>query len=190
MPKIRAATVAEHRTAQREALFSAAAALITEGSAVTVGEVAKHVGISRSAVYQYYSSSADLIADVLVDELAKWADELGAATCDVFDPCDRITAWITAVIEYVADGRHALVRAAGNIELPATRRAQVQHMHRELIAPLHAAMAALGVSDAERMSRYVWGVVEASISRIESGRVSAADELDALLGFVQRGITE
>lgn len=188
MPKITAPTVAEHREQQREALLSAAAALMEQGTNFTVAEVAKHVGISRSAVYLYYSSSADLIADVLVDELATWADELSAATADVATPVAKIERWIAAVIEYVADGRHALVRSAGSIELPETRRAQVQHMHRELIAPLYSALMQAGVTDAAQQSRYVWGVVDAAIARIEAGQCDAEAELDAVTAFVLRAL--
>lgn len=188
MPKINAPTVAEHREQRRAALLDAAATLMLRGGPFTVAEVATEVGLSRSAIYEYYSSAADLIADVLVDELADWSDSLEHATRDETDPGRRISAWITAVLEYVADGRHALVRAAGAVELPPTRRAEVQARHRDLIHPLHAAIAELGAPEPTSLATLVWGAVEASIARIEAGTATAEEQAPVVSEFVQGGL--
>ncbi len=180
--------MALNREQRRAALLEAAATLILREGTFTVAEVATEVGLSRSAVYEYYSSAADLIADVLVDELAEWSLALESATEAVDAPRDRISAWVTAVLEYVADGRHALVRAAGAIELPPTRRAQVQAQHRDLISPLMAAVAELDVEDPTAVSMLVWGSVDAAIGRIESGMTTAEREASLVLEFVQGGL--
>jgi AcrR family transcriptional regulator len=186
VPKISAPTVAEHREQRRLALHQAATDLILRDGAFTVAEVAAHVGLSRSAVYEYYSCAADLIADVLVDELADWADVLSTATRE---------AWVRAVLRYVADGRHALVRAAGAIDLPPTRRAEVSARHRDLIEPLHEALSQVHGLDADQAARLVWGVVDAAIGRIEAsetdGRIDRAfadREADATVAFVHGGL--
>lgn len=189
MPKISAPTVVEHREQRRAALLDAAATLMRRGGAFTVAEVASEVGLSRSAVYEYYSSAAELIADVLVDELMDWSDALAEATSGVDDPVGRIEAWVSAVLDYVADGRHALVRAAGSVELPATRRAEVQARHRDLVAPLQSAIEELGVGHAARVAGFVWGAMDSSITRIEAGVTTADDERPALLAFVEGGLT-
>lgn len=188
MPKISAPTVVEHREQRRAALLVAAATLMRRGGAFTVAEVASEVGLSRSAVYEYYSSAAELIADVLVDELMDWSDALEEAIAGQDDPARRIEAWVTAVLDYVADGRHALVRAAATIELPATRRAEVQARHRDLVAPLQSALEDLGVADSGRVAGFVWGAMDSSITRIEAGVTTVADERPALLSFVQGGL--
>lgn len=190
MPRINAPTVAEHREQRRAELLDAAAVLIQRRGGFTVAEVATEVGISRSAVYEYYSSAADLIADVLVDELADWADALAAATDGLDDPGARVDSWVTAVLDYVVEGRHALVRAAGSIDLPPTRRAEVQARHRELVRPLHTALVDLGADDPAQLAAFVWGVVDVAITRIESGHGSStADaEASAVLDFIHGGL--
>jgi AcrR family transcriptional regulator len=180
--------VVEHREQRRAALLDAAATLMRRGGAFTVAEVASEVGLSRSAVYEYYSSAAELIADVLVDELMDWSDALAEATSGQDDPVARIEAWVSAVLLYVADGRHALVRAAGSVELPATRRAEVQARHRDLVAPLQSAIEELGVDDAARVAGFVWGAMDSSITRIEAGVSTADGEQPALVAFVQGGL--
>jgi len=187
VPKIAAATIAEHREQRRDALLDAASAVLRERGEVTVGAVAARAGISRTAVYEYYRSAADLIADVLVDELSAWIDHLDEALADIDDPRDRLVAWIRGALAYVADGRHLLVRAAGDAPLPPVRRAQVQALHRQLAAPVYGALADMGVPDPERLSSYVWGVVEAATRHIEAGR-PAHDEVDAAIAFALAGV--
>ena len=93
VPKIAAPTVAENRELRRDALLAAAATLIQRGGGTfTVAEVAHEVGLSRSAVYEYYSSAAELIADVLVDELSAWSASLEASTNQATDAQQRVHA--------------------------------------------------------------------------------------------------
>jgi AcrR family transcriptional regulator len=188
MPKISAATVVEHREQRRTQLLDAAAMLIVRDETFTMAQVAAEVGLSRSAVYEYYSSAADLIADVLVDELAEWASSLERVTSTVNDPVEQVRAWTTAVLNYAAAGRHALVRAAGAVDLPPSRRVEVQAMHRSLISPLFAAVAAMGDVDPGQLARYVWGVVDVSIARIEAGECDTDDEIATVLEFVEGGL--
>jgi AcrR family transcriptional regulator len=188
MPKIAAPTVAENRELRRDALLTAAADLMTRSGSFTVAEVAREVGLSRSAVYEYYSSAAELIADVLVDEFSSWTASLTASARADAEPGDRVHNWIHGVLAYVVDGRHALLRAAGSIELPDTRREELSTLHQALIAPLVAALEAMGSTDPERQARYVWGVVEVAIARIENGETTPDDESAALISFVDAAL--
>ena len=187
MPRITAPTLAEHREQRRDALLEAAASVLRESGTITMATVAERTGLSRSAVYEYYRSAADLIADVVVDELTAWIDHLAVAVADVDEPRARLEAWIGASLAYVADGRHALVRAAGDASLPPVRRAQVQALHRELAAPVHIALVDLGVMDADRIAAYIWGVIESATRRIEAGR-RADEEVDAAIAFALAGV--
>ena len=189
VPKIAAATVAENREQRKDALLHAAATLIERGGAFTVAEVAKEVGLSRTAVYEYYSSAAELIADVLIDELTQWSQALAQQTDPHHTPRQRAHDWISGVLRYVADGRHALLRSAGAIELPENRREQVDVLHRAVIAPLVDTLADAGSADPVRTARYVWGVVEVAISRIETGESKADDEIAAVMSFVDGALT-
>jgi AcrR family transcriptional regulator len=186
MPRITASTIAEHRAMRRDALVDAAAELMRRQGSVNMAAVAREIGVSRSAVYEYYASSADLIADVLVDELAAWIDHLEGAVAAHQDPAAQVHAWITAVMTYVADGRHALVRAAGKVPLPPVRRAQVQSMHRGLAAPL---IQSLGDDPSARQrAAYIWGVVETCINAIEAG-ADPHQQADLAWCFCQAGLS-
>ncbi len=189
MPKIAAATVAENREQRKESLLLAAATLIERGGGFTVAEVAKEVGLSRTAVYEYYSSAAELIADVLIDELAAWSKSLADQIDPLARPRDRAHAWITGVLTYVVDGRHALLRSAASIELPESRRDDVQALHQAVIAPLVDTLVAAGSSDPVRDARFVWGVVDVAIHRIEAGECDPVEEIAAVIAFVDGALS-
>jgi AcrR family transcriptional regulator len=188
MPRISAPSIAEHREARRDALLAAAAQLMLSGSPFTVAQVASEVGLSRSAVYEYYASAADLIADVLVDEMALWVDEMSPMIEAETDPMARIETWVRGVLGYVKDGRHILVKSAGSVELPEARRAQVSSMHRELVAPLVQALAELEVADVRQYSAFCWGVLDSAITRVESQGFDSIAEGDAVMAFIKSGV--
>ncbi len=61
---------------------------------------------------------------------------------------------------------------------------EVQALHQSLIAPLVDALASAGRMDAVRQARFVWGVVDVAIGRIESGEADPVDETAAVIAFV------
>lgn len=188
VPKISAPSIAEHREARRDALLAAATQLMLSGTPFTVAQVATEVGLSRSAVYEYYASAADLVADVLVDEMALWVDEISPMVEAESEPLARIETWVRGVLGYVKDGRHVLVKSAGSVELPEARRVQVTSMHRELVAPLVQALTELEVPDIRQYSAFCWGVLDSAIMRVESQGCDAVAEGDAVMVFITSGV--
>jgi len=110
MPKIQAPSIAEHRELRRHQLITAALELAMSGGAeaVTVSAVAQKAGLSRSSIYEYFASSADLIADLVVEELNYYTDRLALAINDAHDPFEKIELWIAEGLRYVQDGLEAL----------------------------------------------------------------------------------
>ena len=86
-PKIAEATIGEQRTMRQRQIMDAAMTLALESGApsVTVAAVAKRAGISRSLVYEYFSSSADLITDLVLEELEYYKNRLTIAVEGVED---------------------------------------------------------------------------------------------------------
>ncbi len=88
MPKIQAATIGENREMRRQQLMSAALELaMSKGAgAITVAAVAQKAGLARSSIYEYFSSSADLVADLVIEELDYYTVRLGQAISGATDP--------------------------------------------------------------------------------------------------------
>lgn len=191
MPKIQASTLVEHRAMRREALLAAAVSIALEGGggAVTMAEVAKRAGLSRSSVYEYFESSADLIADLILDELNILATFLLTAVDRESEPAARVIAWIDSVFGYISAGQHRLARELGAVSLPLARVPAVRQAHLRLIQPLIDALESGAVPNATACAMYVNGAIDAATRRIDAG-CDADAEIEMTRVFVLAGVRE
>jgi len=171
MPKISAPSIVEHREFRRQQLISAALELaLGEGAeAVTVAAVAKKAGLARSSIYEYFASSADLIADLILEELDYYSNRLAVAIVDATDPFEKIEHWIAEGLRYVADGRHMLVKSLNTISTPEFRKEEIAMGHRKMIAPLRQALAETGIKDPAAAAAFLSSVTDAASIRIDAG---------------------
>lgn len=189
MPKIAAASIEENRDLRRSAILAAAAQLARrDGLAkLTVGAVAKEAGIARSSVYDYFPSAADIVAEVLADELLDMCDQLADGVAPAKSDAEVVRLWMRSSLAMVADGRHKLLRAAAGIDFPATRRTQINALHRKMAIPLIEALARHGVGQPHRVAAQIAAVVEAAVRLIEAGADPEA-EIAAAERFVIAGL--
>jgi AcrR family transcriptional regulator len=171
MPRITTPNLAGHRDWRRSQLIDAAAAIALEsgGEAITVAAVAARAGLSRTSVYEYFASSADLAADLVIDELESFAQALEAATAHVLDPAESVEKWIEASLQYIADGRHLLAKALNAVDLPRNRAAAIGAAHRSLLAPLTVKLQAMGIQEIEFALSMIQSTTDSASKRIESG---------------------
>ena len=189
MPRIETEKLAQHRDWRRNQLIEAAASIALEsgGSAVTVAAVAQRAGLSRTSVYEYFGSSADLIADLVLEELNNFAHYLRDAVADTEQPIESIAAWIQSALTYIADGRHLLAKALNATSLPQERTAVIGAAHRALLAPLVTGLTAMGVKDNQRALLFIQAITDASTKRIEGGHDAEA-EIKSATAFCIAGL--
>lgn len=171
MPKIETQTLAEHRDWRRNQLIGAAAAIALEsgGEAITVAAVAARAGLSRTSVYEYFASSADLAADLIIEELQSFGDELAAISARGESAINAIELWIEGALQYIADGRHLLAKALNAIDLPRNRSAAIGAAHGTLLAPLKIKLTEMGVKDISFALTLIQSTTDGASRRIESG---------------------
>lgn len=171
MPKIETSTLAEHRDWRRNQLIEAAAAIALEsgGEAVTVAAVAARAGLSRTSVYEYFASSADLAADLIIEELKSFGDELATISAQGNGAIESIDLWINGSLQYIADGRHLLAKALNAIDLPRNRGAAIGAAHGALLAPLKSKLTEMGVQDISFALTLIQSTTDGASRRIESG---------------------
>lgn len=171
MPKIETQTLSQHRDWRRSQLIEAAAAIALEsgGAAITVAAVAARAGLSRTSVYEYFASSADLAADLVIDELTSFAQELKKISEAGSTPVEAIDLWIEGSLQYIADGRHLLAKALNAIDLPRNRSAAIGMAHGALLAPLRSKLEELGISDINFALTLIQSTTDGASRRIESG---------------------
>ena len=174
MPRITTPSLAGHRDWRRSQLIDAAAAIALEsgGEAITVAAVAARAGLSRTSVYEYFASSADLAADLVIDELESFAQALEAATANVVNPAESVEKWIEASLQYIADGRHLLAKALNAVDLPRNRAAAIGAAHRQLLAPLTVKLQAMGIAEINFALSMIQSITDSASKRIESGDVA------------------
>ncbi|WP_250305007.1 TetR/AcrR family transcriptional regulator [Streptomyces sp. A 4/2] len=178
MPKIHAASVADHRAQQRAALLDAARELLAEGDAskVTFAEVARRTGLARNSVYKYFSDRRELLTEVVRQAAPRWTERIHAALAAAGDsPAERVAAYVTAQLEMVRDGEHRIARASAGAQDAAALREGADAAHRALLDPLVDALRDLGDDAPLRTARLLQGFVNAATTALEAG-----DDYDAV----------
>ncbi|WP_433354866.1 TetR/AcrR family transcriptional regulator [Microtetraspora malaysiensis] len=171
MPRISAATVADHRANQHAALLDAARALLTEQGvqALTPAAVGSRVGLARSSVYRYFASTADILAQLVEDAFPRWLVRLREALRDAGDGAtldDRIRAYGMAALEFVVSPDYALVPTLQEVGLPGECRERVDELHESLVEPLSEALEEAGYDHAGLRAHLAWGVIRVGARRL------------------------
>jgi AcrR family transcriptional regulator len=189
MPKITASTLVEQRAWRRSQLLDAASGLALENgpTSVTVSAVAARAGLSRTSFYEYFSSSSEIVAELITDELNNFTNYLTEKVATASTPEEAITSWIEGSLEYVADGRHLLARALSTLELSAERSAQIGIAHRKMLTPLSAPLSQLGIRDVRQALALIHASTESATRRIEAG-MDSASEIESTRNFIVAGL--
>jgi len=170
-PKIQAETVVEQRQLRQRQLIDAALAIALESgaSSITVAAVAERAGMARSSIYEYFSSAADLVADLVMEELALYQNRLAKAVIGISDPYEHVELWIAEALQYVVDGRHMLIKSLNMAAIPDFRREEISQGHRNLMVTISAPLQDMGLNDVRVAMSYLQNIIEAASVRIESG---------------------
>ncbi|SOC52075.1 transcriptional regulator, TetR family [Blastococcus aggregatus] len=170
MPRIRAATVAEHRAAQRRALLDAGRRIVAEsGRPPTLSGVAAGAGLARSSVYEYFTSADDLLAALVEDITPRWAARVRAEVDAAGSPAEAVLAYVHAHLAQVAEGEHAIIAALATIAPGHVTSERARSMHDALSRPLLEALGSLGVPDADLVAGQIDALVRGASRQIEEG---------------------
>ncbi|MBP2346798.1 AcrR family transcriptional regulator [Streptomyces cinnamonensis] len=191
MPRIRAASVAEHRSMQRGALLDAARSLLSEGGteALTFPALAERTGLARSSVYEYFRSRAAVVEELCAVDFPVWAAEIEAAMERADAPAAKVEAYVRSQLGLVGDRRHRAVVAISASELDAGAREKIRAAHGGLIAMIVEALAALGQEQPRLAAMLLQGVVDAAVRRIELGAAEDPEVItETALAIALRGV--
>jgi AcrR family transcriptional regulator len=190
VPRIRAASVAEHRTMQRDALLDAARSLLSEGGtdALTFPALAERTGLARSSVYEYFRSRAAVVVELCAVDFPVWAAEVEAAMEAADTPEGKIEAYVRRQLALVGDRRHRAVVAISSGELDQAAREKIRAAHGGLIAMTVCALEELGHEEPRLVAMLLQGLVDAAVRRIELGAAEAPGRItEAAVAMALRG---
>lgn len=180
-PKINTETTRQQREWRREQLLSVALQLALESSPqeISMTELARRAGLSRTSVYEYFSSTSDLITQVLIQELEEYRRLLNEAVLREMEPEAKVRAWIEASLAYITSGDHLLARGMGAISSNPESIALFRRKHQALLAPLEEVFFSLGVTDTKRALTLTQAIVDIAAKNIERSRTSRGADQDA-----------
>ena len=188
MPRIKAATVAEHREQQRRALLDAARDLLAEtGQAPSLAEVGARAGLARSSVYEYVRSREGLLEAVVADIFPAWTERIGTAIADASSPGAKVWAYVESNVDFFTGSEQRVARALGAVVDPAVLHGPLQEFHRSLQGPLRDALRDLGEPDPDVTADMVDAVVLSGTQEARTRqRPSTDDERAAVLAALRR----
>ncbi|MEV7603931.1 TetR/AcrR family transcriptional regulator [Paenarthrobacter sp. NPDC089322] len=101
MPRITAPTNAAQRAAtQRRILTAFGELLFTHGlPGLTMTDVARHAGVGRTAVYNYYADMEQLLIAYALDETERFIVDLRDSLAALENPVDRLALYVRAQVE-------------------------------------------------------------------------------------------
>jgi AcrR family transcriptional regulator len=188
VPRINAATVAEHHAQQRRALLDAARALLAETEQKpSMGAVGRRAGLARSSVYQYFPSADDLLAALVAELFPGWAERVLARVEAAATPGERVWAYVEANVDLFASSERAVARALRSVVEPDVLRGPMEAFHRRLQVPLHEALVDFGEPEPEAMAQHIDALILQASAGLGDGRSAASlARLRRLLGAYLR----
>ncbi|MEU8395543.1 TetR/AcrR family transcriptional regulator [Nonomuraea sp. NPDC048892] len=171
MPRISAATVADHRAGRHAALLAAALEiLVAEGPAgLTPAAVGARVGLARSSVYRYFSSTAGILAQLVEDAVPRWRARLEGVTSVPGGLRERVREFGVVTLSFVASPDYAVLRAVVSAELPPACRVRLDELHETMIAPLRDVLAEAGHEHPDLVAHLGWSILGEGRRRLAAG---------------------
>jgi AcrR family transcriptional regulator len=191
MPKIHAATVAEHRARQHGALLAAARELLLEGGypALSFSALGTRTGLARPTVYTYFSTKDEIVIALCESELPRVGADIERAVARAQTPRDRLAAFVRAQLRAAQDRRYGITHALMDAPLSDDTRRRILAMHRQLMPSAASILADLGHASPTLCAGLLQGLTNAAVLAMDAGeppqRVVRAAVHAALSGFAE-----
>lgn len=202
MPRITAANNAAQRAeTQRRILTAFGELLFTHGlPGLTMTDVARHAGVGRTAVYNYYADMEQLLIAYALDETERFIVDLRDALEALENPVDRLALYVRAQVEDLSR-RHlppgpamAAVLSPGSFAKLADHVGDLNLLLQDILRE-GVAQGYLPDIDVAQLAQLIHGTLSASASRRnrpgESPDTAPAEHVEALIArtvrFIQLG---
>ena len=178
------------RDDRQDAILQAAQDLIaTRGvDAVSMAELAKQTNLSRPAIYQYFASKEDVLAELVINEMADLSNAIDTHMQKIDDAMERVRVWIHYSLAHLASAEHRIIREISIDTLPAEKRGMLTAMHGHFMMALVSPITQLGIADVTATCHLIYASVAATAKRIDEGS-DFSREAAALEKFTLAGIT-
>lgn len=163
--------VTSSRAAREELILSAALEELTATGTVevTMAEIATRTGLTRTAIYQYFSSVSDIFAELIINDMSDLVNDIELAVANEGNPVDQIRAWVHYSLAHLSSGEHAVIRRLSETKLPQEKRGVVRALHGQFMKALLSPVKELDLENADAICAYVASVTNSAANRIDLG---------------------
>jgi len=174
---------------RRESILDVAMTLISDEGvqSVSMARIAALTGLSRPAIYQYFSSREHILGELLINDMADLSNEIDRLVARVDDPLEQVRIWMHYSLSHMASAEHRLVREISANHLPQDQRGELMAMHGYFMTSLISPLRSLGVEDPSSLVGMIFGAINAAAKRIDEG-AAFVREASTLEKFVIAGI--
>lgn len=170
MPRISARTVTEHRAQKEREIMDATFELLHElGGPPSLAQVAERAGMTRTAIYHYYTSAHELLRAAAREVYPRWIARITEAVESAQTPREAVLAYAMACVDQVAEGGHAVGTALASLDPEGPMDDQGQDMHASARLPLLEALEQLHFEDPSAIADLVMSVIHAAGQMVEEG---------------------
>lgn len=163
---------------QREMnILDATLAEIIEGGidSVSMQKIAQRCGLTRTAIYQYFSSVDDVFAELVINDMADLVNEIDQKVSQFSDPYEQVRIWVHYSLAHLSTGEHAYIRKLSERTMPEAKRGLIRALHGQFMFGLFAPVEQIRPKDSESVCAFIAATVNAAATRIESGQPFAVE---------------
>jgi AcrR family transcriptional regulator len=194
MPRISAATNAAQRAdTQRRILTAFGELLFTHGlPGLTMTDVARHAGVGRTAVYNYYADIEELLIAYALDETERFLAELRDALAAVDNPVERLALYVRTQVEDLSRRHLPPGPAMAAVLSPSSFAKLADHVD-ELSVMLEGilrdgmAQGYLPAADIGQLAQLIHGTLSSSAARGSNEPAELEARIARTVRFIQLG---
>lgn len=199
MPKISAATVAEHREHTYQALLDATDALIVERgfASVSMRDIAERAGVARTAIYNYASDKKTLLAA----SVQRTAATLHAALLEEggkegVSAADRLDAVVKTLLTFASSTQNLLILRSSDYGVDQEEGRAIIGPYQDEVGEHIGSLIRQGIDagqftteiDVALTVDLMAGVVDAALDRIKENPAAAESITVGVVSFLQRAL--
>jgi len=180
-----------NRSVKANAILEATLAQLREtGTAnITMQQIANRANMTRSSIYQYFSSVEDIFAELVINDMADLVNEIELRMAQVLDPVAQVNAWLHYSLKHLSDGEHAQIRRLSELKMPPEKRNLLRILHGQFMMSLLSPVTQMNADHSESTCAYIASVVNSAANRIDAG-ADFAKESAAVAQFVTSAISK
>ena len=174
---------------RKEAILSASLELLDADGieGVSMARIAEVTGLSRPAIYQYFSSRENILGELLINDMADLSNEIDRIVSAEQEPMEQVRLWIHYSLAHISSKEHRVVLEISVKNLREDQRGELMAMHGYFLTSLISPLRELGIEDPSSQVSMIFAAITSSAQRIDEGKTFIC-EAAALEKFVIAGI--